>query len=114
MGGATGVNAAGRAGHSPLRSLNLTVDEFTKDDFQGSSIARINARFRAGHAVHSHGSVGMTRSGSLAPSRVLAPESPHRPEVFEQGAGGLEDVGWCLGERMSASSRLHHCLGSQC
>ena len=33
-----------------LRSLNLTMDEFTKDDFQGSNIGRINARFRDGHA----------------------------------------------------------------
>ena len=33
-----------------LRSLNLTMDDFTKDDFQVTSIARINARFRDGHA----------------------------------------------------------------
>ena len=33
-----------------LRSLNLTMDDFTKDDFRGSRIACINARFRDGHA----------------------------------------------------------------
>lgn len=33
-----------------LRSLNLTMDEFTKDDFSATCIARINARFRDGHA----------------------------------------------------------------
>jgi len=33
-----------------LRSLNLTMDDFTKDDFQASNIARINARLRDGLA----------------------------------------------------------------
>jgi hypothetical protein len=33
-----------------LRSLNLTMDEFTKTDVGGSGVTRINARLRAGYA----------------------------------------------------------------
>jgi len=34
-----------------LRSLNLTMDEFTKVDVGGSGVGRINARLQAGHAL---------------------------------------------------------------
>ncbi|MEP7036530.1 MAG: hypothetical protein ABI934_13155 [Actinomycetota bacterium] len=62
-----------------LRSLNLTIDKFTKGDLQGSSIARINSRFREGHARalardprHDAFRVAATPLG-------LTPESSHRP-----------------------------------
>lgn len=62
-----------------LRSLNLTVDEFTKVDVGGPGICGINARFRAGYAL------ALARDGRHdafrigAPSLGLAPESVHRP-----------------------------------
>jgi hypothetical protein len=34
-----------------LRSLNLTMDEFTKVDIGPSGVCRVNARFRAGYAL---------------------------------------------------------------
>jgi len=62
-----------------LRSLNLTMDEFTKVDVAGSGIGRITARFRAGHAL------ALARDGRhdafriTAPSLGLTPGLPHRP-----------------------------------
>jgi hypothetical protein len=62
-----------------LRSLNLTMDEFTNVDVGGPDVAGINARFRAGHAL------ALTRDARhdafriAAPSLGLAPDSPHRP-----------------------------------
>jgi hypothetical protein len=62
-----------------LRSLNLTMDEFTRMDVGGPDVAGINARFRAGHAL------ALARDGRhdafrvTAPSLGLAPQSPHRP-----------------------------------
>lgn len=49
-----------------LRSLNLTMDEFTKVDVGGSGIARIDARFRAGHAL------ALARDGRHDAFRVTA------------------------------------------
>lgn len=62
-----------------LRSLNLTMDEFTKVDVGGSDVAGLNARLRAGYAR------ALDREGRHDAFRIayqslgLAPASPHRP-----------------------------------
>jgi len=62
-----------------LRSLNLTMDEFTKVDVAGSGIGRINSRLRAGYAL------AVARDGRhdafqiTTPSLGLTGRSPHRP-----------------------------------
>jgi len=62
-----------------LRSLNLTMDEFTKVDVGGPGIGRINSRLRAGYAL------AIARDGRhdafqiTTPSLGLAVRSPHRP-----------------------------------
>ena len=61
-----------------LRSLNLTIDDFTKDDFQSSSIPRINARFRDGHARALARDPRHDAFRVAAPSLGLVSESLHR------------------------------------
>ena len=62
-----------------LRSLNLTMDEFTKVDVGGSGIAQIDAKLRAGH------SLAQARDGRHDAFRItarslgLTAESPHGP-----------------------------------
>ena len=62
-----------------LRSLNLTMDEFTKVDVAGSGLARINEKLRAGHTL----ALGRDRRHDAfritAPSLGLTGNSPHRP-----------------------------------
>ncbi len=72
-----------------LRSLNLTMDEFTNLDVGGPGIAGINARFRDGYARalerdRRHDAFRIRtdpRFGNriTAPTLGLATESPHRP-----------------------------------
>jgi hypothetical protein len=53
-----------------LRSLNLTMDEFTRVDVGSSGVGRINSRFRAGYAlaVARDGRHDAFRTGSPLPA----------------------------------------------
>jgi hypothetical protein len=73
-----------------LRSLNLTMDDFTKADFRGSSIAGINAKLRNGHALaltrdRRHDAFRVARTVPRFGDRITAPclglgiESRHCP-----------------------------------
>ena len=61
-----------------LRSLNLTMDEFTKVDVSGPGIARINARFQAGYSRalerdRRHDAFRVTRTVPRFATRINAP-----------------------------------------
>lgn len=62
-----------------LRSLNLTMDEFSKVDVAGSGIARIDARLRAGYALALARDARHDAFLVSARSRGLAAERQHAP-----------------------------------
>lgn len=62
-----------------LRSLNLTMDEFTKADVTSSGLGRINARFQAGYALAVARDVRHDAFRITTPSLGLATKSLHRP-----------------------------------
>ena len=71
-----------------LRSLNLTMNEFTKADVGESGVGQVNARLRRGYALalsrdgrHDAFRITVPRFGNpvTAPSLGLATQSPHRP-----------------------------------
>jgi len=62
-----------------LRSLNLTMDEFTKVDVGGPGIGRINSRLRAGYALAIARDSRHDAFQITTPSLGLAGRSPHRP-----------------------------------
>ena len=62
-----------------LRSLNMTMDEFTKVDAGGSGSGQINARFRAGYALALARDSRHDAFRITAPSLGLASSSPHGP-----------------------------------
>ena len=62
-----------------LRSLNLTMDEFTKVDVGGSDVARVNARLRAGYARALGRDSRHDAFRITTPSLGLTAGSQHRP-----------------------------------
>jgi len=62
-----------------LRSLNLTMDEFTKVDMAGSGMVRINTRLRDGYALALARNARHDAFRVTAPPLGLAPSSLHRP-----------------------------------
>ena len=59
-----------------LRSLNLTMDEFTRVDVGSSGVGRINSRFRAGYAL------AVARDGRHDAFRTSAPTAGLRDGVL--------------------------------
>ncbi len=62
-----------------LRSLNLTLEEFTKVDVDAAGVTGINARLRAGYTRALGRDARHDAFRVTAPSLGLAPGSPHRP-----------------------------------